>query len=142
MNLIARECIAVRVRSLDRALTRIYDAAVRPHGLTATQLNLLAAIDSVQPVASGRVAEGLSMEISTLSRNARLMEREGWIKVSRAERGNGRILALTSAGDRKLKEVLPAWRRAQRRARDLLGEEGADLIKHLADRVGEPGTAA
>ena len=127
------DCLGVRVRLLNRTITRIYDSAVRPHGLTVPQLNLLSAIQGAGPARSSDVAAGLSMEISTLSRNARLMEREGWISVERAERGNGRLLSLTDAGERKIAEAAPAWRRAQAEARALLGEEGAHTIKRVVD---------
>jgi hypothetical protein len=41
---IARECIAVRVRLLNRVITSLYDDALRPLGITVSQLNLLVAI--------------------------------------------------------------------------------------------------
>ena len=42
--LIASECLSVRVRRLGRLITRIYDAALAPHGVNTAQMNLLAAI--------------------------------------------------------------------------------------------------
>jgi DNA-binding MarR family transcriptional regulator len=132
---IGRECLAVRVRLLNRAITRIYDAALRAHGITVAQLNLLSSIANMQPVASGRLADLLSMEISTLSRNARLMQADGWITIARAERGNGRVLNLTEAGGEKLLELQPAWRAAQLEARELMGPEATDSIKQLVDAM-------
>jgi DNA-binding MarR family transcriptional regulator len=135
LNEIARDCLGVRIRLLNRTMTRIYDAALRPHGLTAAQLNLLAAIENVEPARAGGLADLLSMEISTLSRNARLMEREGWVTVEPAERGNGRIIRLTKAGRRKIEEATPAWREAQEEARSLLGKDGASLVRDLVDGI-------
>jgi len=43
-RLMASECLAVRVRRLGRVVTRVYDAALAPHGVTIAQLNLLTAI--------------------------------------------------------------------------------------------------
>jgi DNA-binding MarR family transcriptional regulator len=135
LNEIARDCLGVRVRLLNRTMTRVYDAALRPHGLTAAQLNLLASIESLEPARAGELADLLSLEISTLSRNAHLMERRGWVTIERAERGNGRVLRLTRAGARKLEEATPAWRQAQKQARRLLGNDGASLIRDLVDRI-------
>lgn len=132
---IGRECLAVRVRLLNRTITRLYDTALRPHGITVAQLNLLSSIANMQPVASGRLADVLSMEISTLSRNARLMETDGWITIARAARGNGRVLSLTEAGGEKLLELQPAWRTAQREARELLGPGTASSITKLVDAM-------
>ena len=43
-RLIASQCLAVRVRRLERVISRIYDAALAEHGINIAQLNLLAAI--------------------------------------------------------------------------------------------------
>ena len=131
----AEECLAVRVRLLSRRLSRIYDGALRPLGLTVAQLNVLSVIEVIDCAPAGRVADLLAMEISTLSRNARIMESEGWITIQRAERGNGRILRLTSAGRQKLRKARPAWDRAQTEARELLGDEGTQELKRLDDGV-------
>ncbi|HXW59852.1 MAG TPA: MarR family transcriptional regulator [Solirubrobacteraceae bacterium] len=132
---IGRDCLAVRVRLLSRALTRVYDAALRPHGLTIAQLNLLTSIANREPAPAREVAQVLSLEISTLSRNARLLEDDGLIQIEHAEHGNGRVLALTDAGAEKLTELRPAWRAAQEQARTLLGGDAADSIKRLVDRI-------
>jgi DNA-binding MarR family transcriptional regulator len=141
-NEIGRDCLAVRVRLLNRAITRIYDAALRPHGLTIAQLNLLISIANRQPAPAGDVARLLSMEISTLSRNARLLHEQGLIEIEHAEHGNGRILTLTDAGAEKLAELLPAWRNAQREAQELLGDDAARSIKQLVDDMFAEGLTA
>jgi len=131
----ARDCLATRVRMLSRTITRIYDAALRPHGLTISQLGILSVLEILQPAPSNKVAGYMSMEISTLSRNARLMEREGWITIEPSEHGNGRVLSLTAAGASKLREATPAWAQAQIDAKALLGAEDAGTITRLVDRV-------
>jgi DNA-binding MarR family transcriptional regulator len=135
----AEECLAVRVRLLSRRLSRLYDTALRPLGLTIAQLNLLSVIEVVGAAPAGRVAELLGMEISTLSRNARIMESKGWLGVDPAERGNGRILTLTAAGQQKLRESKPAWDEAQAQARALLGPDGSRDLKRIADTAWETG---
>jgi DNA-binding MarR family transcriptional regulator len=130
---IGRDCLAVRVRLLNRAITRTYDDALRPHGMTTGQLNVLTSIAIRQPVPAGELARFLSMEISTLSRNARLLQQDGLIQIERAERGNGRVLSLTDAGAEKLARLRHAWRAAQRHAHELLGNEASEAIKQLVD---------
>jgi DNA-binding MarR family transcriptional regulator len=134
-NEIGRDCLAVRVRLLNRAITRIYDAALRPHGLTIAQLNLLISIANREPAPAGEVARLLSMEISTLSRNARLLKDQGLIEIEHAEHGNGRILTLTDEGSERLAELRPAWRAAQRDAQGLLGDDATRSIKQLVDQM-------
>jgi DNA-binding MarR family transcriptional regulator len=123
------------VRLLNRAITRIYDAALRPHGLTIAQLNLLISIATRQPAPAGEVAQLLSMEISTLSRNARLLQDEGLVRIEHAEHGNGRMLTLTDAGAEKLCALRPAWRSAQEQAQELLGDDAASSIRQRVDEM-------
>ena len=40
-DVIARECLVVRLRMLNRVVTNIYDEALRPLGVKASQLNIL-----------------------------------------------------------------------------------------------------
>jgi DNA-binding MarR family transcriptional regulator len=129
----SRDCLAVRLRVLGRAVSRVYDSELRPHGLTISQLNVLLTVARFQPVAAGRVAEALSMDVSTLSRNAQVLRRAGLLDVRRADRGNGRVLQLTRAGAAKLGEVEPAWASAQRRAGKMLGRDAASAIAGAAE---------
>jgi len=132
---IGRDCLAVRVRLLSRVVTRIYDDALRPYRLTIAQLNLLTSIANHQPARAGAIARLLSMEISTLSRNARLLQDDGLIAIAHAEHGNGRILTLTDAGAEKLVELRAGWNAAQRQARELLGDDAAGAITQLVNHM-------
>jgi DNA-binding MarR family transcriptional regulator len=130
---IGRDCLAMRVRLLGRAITRVYDSALRPHGVNIAQVNLLVSIGNFQPVPSGKLADALSMDISTLSRNVALMEREGWVDVLKADRGNGRVLRLTEVGAAKLDALKPAWSAAQKEAAALLGPDATRSIMEVVD---------
>ena len=60
-DLVARECIATKVRLLNRAVTAIYDEALRPFGLKVTQMTVLvtvAGMESASPGAVGRIPPG------------------------------------------------------------------------------------
>jgi DNA-binding MarR family transcriptional regulator len=135
---IGQNCLQVRIRLLSRTVTRIYDDAFRPHGVTPSQCTLLVTIQALQPVPLTDVAEALSMGISTLSRNARLMESQRWIDIARAAHGNGHLLTLTKTGEEKLRELKPAWVAAQDEATALLGPDGAGLIVALVDALWAP----
>lgn len=132
---IGRDCLATRVRLLNRVISRVYDTALRPYDITTAQLNLLAAVAQLEPVPAGKLADLLSLQISTLSRNMHLMEESGLIEIAQAKRGNGRVLSLTSAGARKLEELLPVWRVAQGEAAELMGPDARRAFKGLADEL-------
>jgi len=128
---IATECLAVRVRRLGRVVTRIYDAALAPHGVTTAQLNLLAAIgvaDGANQTALGRI---LDVEKSTLSRDLKRMEHLGWIRSGPASSGRGRSISIAPGGARLLTQVRPAWEKAQRSAQSQLGRGAFGQLRRL-----------
>ena len=64
------------------------------------------------------------MEKSTLSRNVDRMRTRGWLEAVRTDDGRSTELRLTARGERLLREVHPAWARAQQRAAERLGVHG------------------
>jgi len=132
----ASECLAVRVRRLGRVVTRVYDAALAPHGVTIAQLNLLTAIvaaDGARPTDLVRI---LDVEKSTLSRDLQRMEDLGWIRFDPRQSGRGRSISLTPAGTRLLLEVRPAWEKAQEAARSQLGRGAFAGLRKLLRPIG------
>src|SRR5271157_6409633 len=80
-EIIAAECLAVRLRALNRAVTALYDDALRPHGLRVGQLNLLVAVARMGAARPGDLCCVLHMDKSTLSRDVQVMCRNGWLTV-------------------------------------------------------------
>ena len=133
---IAGECVAVRVRMLNRAITNIYDDALRPLGLKASQLNILivtAKLGLARPV---QVCEILQLDASTLSRNVKPLQAHGWVEVVPSEDARAQPFRLTPKGKRLIEKAVPAWEEAQRRASELLGNEGISLLDKAARKVG------
>lgn len=132
---IASECLAVRVRLLNRTVTGIYDAALRPLGMTVGQLNILVVVAKLGPVSPGEVARRLNMEKSTLSRNLDRMQGHGWIGVLSGESGRRQALEIRSKGRKLLEKAVPLWDEAQADAKALLGQQGARSIHRVADTL-------
>ena len=136
---IADDCIGFRVRMLNRIVSRIYDDAMRPHGVRFSQMNILTTVvlkGPIQPVDIGRI---LSLEKSTLSRNLRLMEENGWLKSEPLDTGVGRQFRITAKGERLYQAVAPAWREAQNQIEELLGASGTNAVRRAVDQVRESG---
>ena len=119
---IAEQCIAVRLRMLSRAVTRIYNRALRPYGLTTSQMNILVAISCLSQAKQYDVCQALHLEKSTLSRDVARMRRQGWLDDVPGEDGRTVLLRITPAGRRLVEEAIPAWQQAQAQATTLLGE--------------------
>ena len=134
-EMIAGECLAVRVRALNRVVTSLYDEALRPHGLRVGQLNLLVAVARLGTARPGDLCQVLRMEKSTLSRDIEVMRRNGWLEIIEGG-GRARPVRLSPTGHALLERVVPAWRRAQEQARRLLGDDGSEAVMTLARRLG------
>ena len=132
---IMRGCLSGRIRMLSRAISALYDDALRPTGITTGQVTMLSFIDELEPIAPGALAERLKMEKSTMSRNVARMERNGWIAIESGDAGNSQVLTITRAGRSKLRAALPRWRAAQRQAKRILGPGGAAAVVDAFDHV-------
>ena len=135
---IAGECVAVRVRMLNRAITNIYDDALRPLGLKASQLNILIVTAKLGLARPGQVCEILQLDASTLSRNVKPLQAHGWLEVVPEEDARAQPFRLTPQGKRLIEKAVPAWEEAQRQATELLGDEGIALLNKAARKLGGP----
>jgi DNA-binding MarR family transcriptional regulator len=131
-----RECIAVRVRLINRVISALYDETLRPFGLRISQLNILATVAYLRECPPGEVSRILRIEKSTLSRNVELMKQNGWLESEPPTGGRNQIIRLTSQGEKLLAIVEPSWEKAQAEARLLIGAEGEVTLRQLAARLG------
>src|SRR6185369_544276 len=125
---IVEECIAVRLRLLTRAVTKIYNQALRPHGLTISQMNILVAVSYIGEAKQQDICRALHLEKSTLSRDVERMRARGWLESLPGEDGRTSLLRVTSAGRKLLEKSTPAWKQAQKQAKVLMGEKESDNL--------------
>jgi DNA-binding MarR family transcriptional regulator len=133
---VASECVAVRLRMLNRVITNIYDDALRSLGLKVSQLNLLTATARLGLARPAQVCDILQLDASTLSRNVKPLQAHGWLEVVPEEDARAQPFRLTPQGKRLIEKAVPAWEEAQRRAAELLGGEGIALLDKAARKVG------
>ena len=129
-------CIAVRLRLLNRVVTKIYDDELRSLGLKVSQLNVLVLASKLGLARPGQVCSLLRMDTSTLSRAVERMRAKGWLEVVPGQDARTLSFRLTTRGRKLLERTVPAYEAAQRRARELLGEEGLALLSKLAEKLG------
>ena len=120
----ARECIAVRVRLINRVITALYDEALRPFALRISQANILSAIALLGESRPADVSRVLRIEKSTLSRDVELMKQNGWLESDPPTGGRNQTIRLTPQGTKLLAKIQPSWEKAQAEARLLIGEDG------------------
>jgi DNA-binding MarR family transcriptional regulator len=94
-------------RRTSRALTQLYEAALRPLGLSATQLTILQALTRAGEVSQGQLGEMLAMDSTSLTRTLAIMRRQGWLAERRGKDRRERRLSLSRPGEAQLKRAQP-----------------------------------
>jgi DNA-binding MarR family transcriptional regulator len=118
-----RNCACAQIRRMDRAITQFYDQALASSGLHITQFTLLATLSEAGPVNVNRLAELLSMDRTTLTRNLEPLTRQGFVSSQEGEDRRVRLIMLTEEGKAVLARALPHWQEAQSRIVQGLGQE-------------------
>ena len=134
----ASACLATRVRQLSRIVTRVYDDAMRPLGITASQYTLLAQLAARDGITAVEIGHELDIEKSTLSRNLKRLLALGHINMDPPAGRRGRGLHLTPKGQAILKDAFPVWQDAQKRAFTVMGAESRntlDSLLHQAEKL-------
>jgi DNA-binding MarR family transcriptional regulator len=137
IDTIAKTCIAVRLRLLNRVVTNFYDDALRPLGLKVSQLNILIVTARLGLARPAQVCEILQLDTSTLSRNVKPLQAHGWLEVVPDEDARTQPFRLSPQGERLIEKAVPAWEEAQRQATELLGDEGIALLDKAAKKLGQ-----
>ena len=139
IDAIASECIAVRLRMLNRVVTNIYDDALRPLDLKVSQMNILVATAKMEIARPAVMCDRLQLDVSTLSRNVERMKARGWLEVVAEEDGRVQPFQLTSEGKKLLQKAAPAWKKAQQQTKKLLGKKIVELLNEATNSVRESG---
>lgn len=124
-------CLATRVRQLSRIVTRVYDDAMRPLGITGSQFTLLTQVGLQDGITAVEIGFALDIEKSTLSRNLKRLLGLGLINMDPPAGRRGRGLHLTPKGQVMIKEAYPIWMGAQQRALSLMGHESKSALDDL-----------
>src|SRR6266481_247718 len=96
-SLPALPCMCGSFRRTSRALTRLYESALRPLGLRASQFTTLQGLALAGEVTQSQLGAMLAMNSTTLTRTLQIMIRQGWITERRGKDRRGRWLRLAKA---------------------------------------------
>jgi DNA-binding MarR family transcriptional regulator len=120
------------IRRAARSVTQLYDDILRPSGLRITQFSILGAAMAMSPITLTRLANATVTDRTTLTRNLRLLEKQGLIRIEAGEDRREREISITPAGAEALKEAYPLWQKAQAQAMKGLGSHWKALQGQLA----------
>jgi len=128
-------CLCSSFRRTSRALTQLYEQALRPLGLRATQFTILQVLALAGEVTQQQRGDMLAMDSTTLTRTLVIMERQGWIAERRGEDRRQRWLQLSKGGETQLKRALPVWEKAQSQLRRRVGDQVWQNLFQLTNQV-------
>jgi DNA-binding MarR family transcriptional regulator len=114
-------CLCATVRRTGRLLTRQYEDALRPAGMTVSQFELMNTVRAMEPVDQSRLAKQLENDQTTLSRNIKLLLELGWVTTDAGQDGRQRSYRLSETGLKTLREAARHWQRMHDRMEATLG---------------------
>ena len=122
-NLPNLPCMCATFRRTARALSQVYDEALRPLGLKTTQFTILQALSLTGEVSQGRLGEILALDSTTLTRTLAIMKRRKWVATRQGRDGTRAIDIPVEGGAEQLDQASPAWQGVQDRLHSQLGDE-------------------
>ena len=106
-------CACATARQVARVLTQWYDDRLRASGLEAPQFALLMTLDKQGPCSQVALGRRYALDKTTVSRNLKVLQRNGWIEASVATDRRERQFTLTTEGRQRLAAAKPEWKKAQ-----------------------------
>src|SRR5260370_24251404 len=130
-------CTNTALRRAARRLGQLYDEALAPIGLKATQAGLLAQIGELTRRQEGPtlqdLAERLAIGISALTHALRPLVRDGLVELRQhPQYGRTNRGILTHLGKARLREALLLWATATRRAQTGIAPVSAEHVRALS----------
>ena len=107
------DCACFNVRKTSRMITQLFDHALKPSGIKATQFTILGVLANEGEIAIKELAISLGLDRTTLTRGIVRMETTGLIKSREGDDARQRFVALTTKGIKKLNDSIPYWEKAQ-----------------------------
>lgn len=126
------DCVCGNLRMAARAVSSVYDRHLAAAGIQSSQMAVLWAVSSADGITVKELAGRLAMHETTLIRNLRVLEREGWVALEvGSEDRRQRIASLTRAGRAVFAKALVGWKKAQAEIAGFLDEKIPDANRKL-----------
>jgi DNA-binding MarR family transcriptional regulator len=122
-------CACFNVRKVSRQLSQLYDHALEPSGLKNTQFTMLAVASEASPISITDLSRLLDLDRTTLTRNLRIVEREGLVVVRSGKDARSKTVILSAKGRSRLKQATPLWRNAQAKILKRFGRDRWDSLR-------------
>lgn len=116
------DCACFNLRKTARLVAQVYDQQLRPFGLNNTKFTTLAATIMESPISITELAELLSTDRTTLTRNIKLLEKDGLLTIKSGGDSRSRNVVATAKGKKLINQALPEWKVAQEKVLKQFGK--------------------
>lgn len=125
-------CVFYNLRRVGRLVGQVFDAHLAKAGIKSTQFSLLSALNFLAPITLGDFAEKIDIDRTTLTRNLKVLEKEGLLEINQGKDRRTRLIQLTVKGKDLTREAVPYWKEAQTAILSHFGDERwQDMMEEL-----------
>ena len=125
-------CPAFNIRAASRIITQLFDEILKPSGLQVTQFTMLIGVYILDTPSINKLAKGLVMDRTTITRSLKHLESDGLIKMVSGDDKRTHFVKLTPKGKSALEKTLPYWEKARTVVSEEFGQKHLDgLLKDL-----------
>lgn len=103
------DCAHMSIRRASRLIGQFYDARMKPADVLPTQYSLMVLLNRLEAAPISQLAEAVGMDRTTLTRNLKLLERDGLVRQDIGEDARTRFYSLSSEGHLALKDTFTHW---------------------------------
>jgi DNA-binding MarR family transcriptional regulator len=128
-------CNCLALRQATRRVTQLYDRALAPLDLRATQFSLLSRIAELGPIALNQLAEAMIMDRATLGHNVRPLEARALIRLAVGKDRRSHEVSVTAKGRELIGDARVLWQQAQRSFESELGRQEASALRAVLKRI-------
>lgn len=123
-------CNCFAVRQAARRVTRQYERRLALAQLTSAQFSILVALSEEGRMTMLELAKVLVMDRTTLLRAMKPLQREDLLKSTASDADPRQLVfSLSPAGERKLKQAVPLWTKAQEEFESGMGTREAVRLR-------------
>lgn len=128
-------CYCINYRRAANTLTKYYDAAFAPIGLTGNQFFLLNSIQQLGSCNKSELAQYTSLDRTTIIRNLNTLEKKELVKPAPGASRRSSAIQLSETGNKAFMAGLGIWQKLQEEVQQVLGEGNLPTQWDLFHRI-------
>lgn len=128
-------CYCINYRRAANTLTKYYDAAFAPIGLTGNQFFLLNSIQQLGSCNKSELAQYTSLDRTTIIRNLNTLEKKELVEPAPGASRRSSVIQLSETGRNAFMAGLNIWNKLQAEVQEVLGEGNLPTQWDLFHRI-------